>query len=39
MLEGWNVYMINATLNLTGDGPAPGSGSGGSSGGSDSLLQ
>ncbi len=37
MLEGWNVYLINVTLNLTGDGPA-GSSSGGSSGGSDSLL-
>jgi hypothetical protein len=38
MLEGWNVYMVNATLNMTGDGPAPGS-SGGSSAGSDMLLQ
>jgi hypothetical protein len=38
MLEGWNVYMINATLNLTGDGPAPGS-TGGSSGGTDMLEQ
>jgi hypothetical protein len=39
MLEGWNVYMINATLNLTGDGPAPGSSSGGSAAGGDDLLQ
>jgi hypothetical protein len=38
MLEGWNVYLINVTLNLTGDGPIPGSSSS-SSGGSDSLLQ
>lgn len=39
MLEGWNVYMINATLNLTGDGPAPGSSGSGGAVGSDSLLQ
>jgi hypothetical protein len=39
MLEAWNVYLINVTLNLTGDGPIPGSSSGGSSGGSDALLQ
>ena len=38
MLEGWNVYLINVTLNLTGDGPVSG-GSTSGSGGSDSLLQ
>ncbi len=37
MLEGWNVYMVNATLNLTGDGPA-GGGVSSSGSGSDSLL-
>ena len=38
MLEGWNVYLINVTLNLTGDGPiASGSTSGGE--GTDSLVQ
>lgn len=38
MIEAWNVYMVNATLELTGDGPAPGSSSS-SVGGSETLLR
>jgi len=38
MIEAWNVYLINVTLTLTGDGPPPGSSSS-STGGSVSLSQ
>ena len=38
MLEGWNVYLINVSLSLTGDGPPSGSSSI-RTGGSDALLQ